>query len=51
MYFGQTGQITWMANGGGQVLKSTTITNNTNNSVLFDQSNYLTKCSNQSIIE
>ena len=47
--FGQTGQITWMANGGGQVLNPTTITNNTNNLVLFSQSTLPNQIYNQSL--
>ena len=36
--FGQTGQITWMANGGGQVLNPTTITDNLSGTILYSQS-------------
>lgn len=36
--FGQTGQINWMASGGGQVLNPTTITDNINGTTLYSQS-------------
>ena len=47
--FGQTGQITWMANGGGQVLNPTTITNNSNSTILFNQSTLPNQIYNQSL--
>ncbi|MDA9325321.1 gliding motility-associated C-terminal domain-containing protein [Flavobacteriales bacterium] len=35
--FGQTGQVTWMVSGGGQVLSPTTLTNNITGTILFSQ--------------
>ena len=36
--YGETGQITWMVNGGGQVINPTTITDNISGTTLFSQS-------------
>jgi len=47
--FGLSGQITWMASGGGQVLSPTTITDNINGTILYSQSTLPNQVYNQTL--